>query len=301
VFGVSRGAFSYGNASAGSLTLPKVANNSAFQSSGQLCIGLSGGLCHLIQIDEQKNPAMSSIGPASAGQFSTTRWSIVLLAGRELSPESEAALEKLCRAYWQPVCSFARRKGWNDEDAKDLTQQFFASLLERKDFCGLDPRKGKFRTFLLSAFTHFLANEYDRATAQKRGGGRMMLSLDQFPPDELGKVCPATDVAPDVVYDVRWAQAILQAALRQLKEEMSKAGKQRQFDELKQFLTANAAGGEYAQVAQSLGVEASSTPVLVHRLRQRYRELVRAEVAQTVTSPLELEEEMRHLFAVLNQ
>jgi RNA polymerase sigma-70 factor (ECF subfamily) len=218
-----------------------------------------------------------------------------------MSPESEAALEKLCRSYWQPVCSFARRKGWNEEDAKDLTQQFFASLLARKDLSGLDPRKGKFRTFLLSAFTHFLANEYDRATAQKRGGGRAILSLDQYPPDELGRISPATDVAPDTVYDVRWAQTILQAALRQLKEEMSKANKVSQFDELKQFLTANAAAGEYALAARRLEVEASSAPVLVHRLRQRYRELVRDEVAQTVSSPLELEEEMRYLFAVLNQ
>jgi len=244
---------------------------------------------------------MSSVGPEFAGQFSTTRWSVVLMAGRAMSPESEAALEKLCRAYWQPVCSFARRKGWNEEDAKDLTQQFFASLLERRDFSGLDPRKGKFRTFLLSAFTHFLANEYDRATALKRGGGHTILSLDQIAPDELGSASPASDVAPDTIYDTRWAQTILQAALRQLRQEMSAANKQRQFEELKHFLTANAAPGEYALIAQKLGVEASAAPVMVHRLRQRYRELVRAEVAQTVSSPLELEEEMRYLFAVLNQ
>ena len=223
------------------------------------------------------------------------------MAGRTLSPESEAALEKLCRAYWQPVCSFARRRGWNEEDAKDLTQQFFASLLQRKDFSGLDPRKGKFRTFLLSAFTHFLANEYDRANAMKRGGGQTILSLDQFAPDELGTACPASDVAPDTIYDMRWAQTILQAALRQLKKEMSEANKQGHLDELIHFLTANAAPGEYALIAQRLGVEASAAPVMVHRLRQRYRELVRAEVAQTVSSPLELEEEMRYLFAVLNQ
>jgi DNA-directed RNA polymerase specialized sigma24 family protein len=244
---------------------------------------------------------MSSVGPASAGQFSTTRWSVVLAAGRTMSPESEAALEKLCRAYWLPVCSFARRKGWNEEDAKDLTQQFFADLLARKDFSGLDPRKGKFRTFLLTAFTHFLANEYDRATAQKRGGGQTVISLDQIPPEALGGAAPATEVPPDTLYDLRWAQTILQAALRQLKEEMSKAEKQSQFDGLKQFLTANAAAGEYTLVAQRLGMEATSVPVLVHRLRQRYRELVRGEVAQTVSSPLELEEEMRYLFAVLNQ
>ena len=146
-----------------------------------------------------------------------------------------------------------------------------------------------------------MANEFDRASAQKRGGGRAIISLDQFPPDELGPACPATDIAPDTIYDLRWAQTILQAALRQLKEEMSKADKLRQFDELKQFLTGNATAGDYDLVAQRLGVEAASAPVLVHRLRQRFRELVRAEVAQTVSSPLELEEEMRYLFAVLNQ
>lgn len=244
---------------------------------------------------------MSSVSPESASQFSTTRWSVVLTAGRALSPESEAALEKLCRAYWQPVCAFARRKGWNEEDAKDMTQQFFASLLERRDFTGLDPRKGKFRTFLLTSFTHFLANEYDRANAQKRGGGRTILSLDQFPTDVLGTVSPANDVPPDALYDMRWVQTILHAAWRKLKEEMSPPDKQVQFHELKKFLTANAAVGEYALAAQKLGVDAASVPVFVHRLRQRYRELVREEVAQTVTGPLELEEEMRYLFSVLNQ
>jgi RNA polymerase sigma-70 factor (ECF subfamily) len=236
-----------------------------------------------------------------AGQFSTTRWSVVLLAGREASPESAAALEKLCRAYWYPICVFARRRGWSEEDAKDLTQQFFARLLERNDFQGLDPRQGKFRTFLLAAFTHFLANEYDRVNALKRGGGRIIISLDQFSADELGGISSADEVSPGTLYDLGWAQAILKAALRQLKEGMVKADKQNQFDELKPFLTANAEAGEYAVAAERLGVDVSSVPVLVHRLRQRYRELVRQEVAQTVSSPLELEEEMRHLFAVLNQ
>jgi RNA polymerase sigma-70 factor (ECF subfamily) len=244
---------------------------------------------------------MISDGPKPAGQFATTRWSVVMLAGQEISPESQAALEKLCRAYWEPVCAFARHRGWKEEDAEDLTQQFFASLLERKDFTGLDPRKGKFRTFLLSAFTHFLANEYDRATAQKRGGGRMMVSLDQYGADELRGVSSAEGCSPCAVYDVRWAQTILQSALRQLKEATAKAGKEGQFAELKQFLTMQGAAGDYAPVAKRLGVEVSSVPVLVHRLRQEYRERVRAEVAETVSSPLELEEEMRYLFEVLNR
>lgn len=235
-----------------------------------------------------------------AGQFSTTRWSVVLLAGQELSTESAVALEKLCRAYWQPICSFARRKGWNEEDAKDLTQEFFAHLLARKDFAGLDPRKGKFRTFLLAAFTHFLANAHDRANALKRGGGKIV-SLDEIAADEIAGISSAGELAPETLYDLRWAKTILQTALQRLKEEMLQANKEAQFHELKPFLTASAEGVEYTMAAGKLGVEVSSVPVLVHRLRQRYRELVRQEVAQTVCSPTELEEEMRHLFAVLNR
>ena len=229
----------------------------------------------------------------SAGQFATTRWSVVLLAGQEVSPQSAAALEKLCHVYWQPIYLFARRRGWPEEDAKDLTQQFFARLLERNDFTGLDPKKGKFRTFLLAAFTHFLSNEYDRANALKRGGGKT-ISLHEVP---TGDICHEAELSPATIYDLGWAKTILQTALHELKAEMSAAGKSAQFTELKSFLTSNAAAGDYALVAPRLGVEASSVPVLVHRLRQRYRELVRAEVSQTVTSPTELEEEMRHLFA----
>ena len=237
----------------------------------------------------------------NGGQFSTTRWSVVLLAGRSMSPESAAALEKLCRAYWPPIYCFARRKGWNDADAQDLTQQFFAHLLARNDFGGVDPRKGKFRTFLLAAFSHFLANEYDRLRAQKRGGGVAILSLDALPLEEAGELEPASNVSPGTQYDRRWAKTILEAALRRLAEEMLLNGKPGGFEALKPFLTANAVPGDYAAVAVRLEVAEASVPVLVHRLRQRYRELVRAEVAQTVTSPAELEEEMRHLFAVLNQ
>jgi RNA polymerase sigma-70 factor (ECF subfamily) len=236
-----------------------------------------------------------------AGQFCTTRWSVVLLAGQEGSPESAAALEKLCRAYWQPICAFARRKGSSEEDAKDLTQQFFALLLERKDFGGLDPRKGKFRTFLLAAFAHFLANEHDRANALKRGGGQKTFSLDQFPSEELDAISPAEECSPGTVYDLRWAKAILKTALQRLKEEMYRADNPGEFDELKQFLTTDAASANYAVTAERLGIQVSSVPVLVHRLRQRYRELVREEVAQTVSSPTELEEEMRHLFVLLNR
>ena len=240
---------------------------------------------------------MENENPANGRQFSTTRWSLVLLAGQKLSTESAAALEKLCHAYWSPVCNFARRRGWREEDAKDLTQQFFAGLLERNDFHGLDPKRGKFRTFLLVAFTHFLANEYDRINALKRGGGKV-ISLEEAGLDEIP---PASQLSPAAQYDAQWAGTILQIALHRLKNEMAQSGRPEQFDELKQFLTANGGADEYAAVAAKLGVKPSSVPVLVHRLRQQYRELVRDEVAQTVTSPIELGEEMHHLFAVLNQ
>jgi RNA polymerase sigma-70 factor (ECF subfamily) len=235
------------------------------------------------------------------GQFNTTHWSVVLLAGQGQSAQSAAALESLCRAYWKPIYVFARRRLYSEADAKDLTQHFFHNLLERKDFSGLDPRKGKFRTFLLTAFTHFLANEHDRATAKKRGGGKIIVSLDELSREEMALNDPATEPAAAKLFDRQWAGSVVKQALTSLKQELADAGKESQFAVLKEFLAAEAAPGDYAIAAHQLGVGDSSVPVLVHRLRQRYRQLVRAQVAQTVTSPAELDEEMRHLFEVLNQ
>jgi DNA-directed RNA polymerase specialized sigma24 family protein len=239
--------------------------------------------------------------PQPAGRFQTTHWSVVLLAAQEQSAGRAAALEKLCHAYWYPIYVFARRKGCGEEDAKDLTQQFFSRLLQRNDFAGVDPQKGKFRTFLLTSFTHFLSNEYDRANALKRGGGNAIFSLDELLSDQLNKFEPAGDCSPANLFDQRWALAVLERALNQLNTEMSAAGKSGQFELLKTFLTADSPEGRQEGLAQKLGVADSSVAVMVHRLRQRYRELVRAEVAHTVSSPTELEEEMRHLFQMLNQ
>jgi DNA-directed RNA polymerase specialized sigma24 family protein len=247
------------------------------------------------------NPEADNQAGGGNGQFNTTHWSVVLLAGQQPSAQSAAALESLCRAYWQPVYVFARRKGCKEEDAKDLTQHFFYNLLERNDFSGLDPRKGKFRTFLLTAFTHFLANEYDRANAHKRGGGKIIVSLDELPNEESGLMDLAAEPSAVKMFDLRWARSVVKQALESLKQEMGVSGKQGQFDALKIFLTVEAAEGDYAKAAQQLGVADASVAVLVHRMRQRYRQLVRAQVAQTITSPAELEEEMRHLFEVLNQ
>ncbi len=235
------------------------------------------------------------------GQFHTTHWSVVLRAGQKESSQSAAALESLCRGYWQPIFYFARRRGHSEADAKDLTQHFFYKLLERGDFSGLDPRKGKFRTFLLTAFTHFLANEHDRASAQKRGGGKCIVSLDELSPDEISLRDSNAELPAAKLFDRQWAGLVVKAALEALKRELMVAGKTTQFEVLKVFLAAEATSVEYAAVAQKLGLAAASVPVLVHRLRQRFRQLVRAQVAQTVTSPVELDEELRHLFEVLNQ
>lgn len=248
-----------------------------------------------------QGPESNTDAPQPAGRFQTTHWSVVLLAGQEQSSGRAAALEKLCRAYWHPIYAFARRKGCGEEDAKDLTQQFFSRLLERNDFAGVDPQKGKFRTFLLTSFTHFLSNEYDRANALKRGGGKTIFSLDELLSDPLNKFEPAGDCSPANQFDQRWATTVLERALNQLKAEMSAAGKAGQFELLKTSLTADAGEGGHEGLAQKLGVAGASVAVMVHRLRQRYRELVRAEVAQTVSSPTELEEEMRHLFQMINQ
>lgn len=239
---------------------------------------------------------------AGIGQrlFATTHWSVVLQSGEAHPDRSTAALEQLCRTYWFPLFAFLRRKGYPEEDAKDLTQQFFARLLERKDFQTADARKGKFRTFLLASLTHFLSNERDRAQAAKRGGGKTILSWDSMPPEQFHRYEPATHLAPDKLFDQRWAMRLLEEAVLRLQLEMSEAGKASIFEQLKMLLTAEPRDGEYATVAERLGCTPQSIAVMVHRMRQRYRELVRSEVANTVSSPTEVEEEMRHLSAALN-
>jgi RNA polymerase sigma-70 factor (ECF subfamily) len=235
-----------------------------------------------------------------AGRFNTTHWSVVLQAGQRPSPESAAALEHLCRTYWLPLYLFILRQGHQIEDAKDLTQEFFARLLERNDFDGLDPRKGKFRTFLLAALTHFLANERDRARAAKRGGGQRTLSLDELAAGQRFEIEAVSGLSADKLFDQRWALLVLERALDSLHQETLASGKLEQFELLKKYMTEEPRDGEYAAAAQRLGMTGTSVAVTVHRFRQRYRELVRAEVAQTVCTPLEVEEDLRYLFEALS-
>ena len=237
---------------------------------------------------------------ATGRRFDTTHWSVITLAGDARSPQSAAALEKLCRTYWPPLYAFIRRQGHTEEDAQDLTQEFFARLLERNEFESVDPRKGKFRTFLLAALTHFLSNQRDRDRAAKRGGGQKIISLDEIKSEQLRHLEPASDLSPDKLFDARWAMTVLEQALTELRCELSANGKSAHFDELKGFLTADPGNRDYSVAATRLGATPQSVAVTVYRLRQRYRELVRAEVAHTVCSPLEVDEEMRHLLEALS-
>jgi DNA-directed RNA polymerase specialized sigma24 family protein len=236
----------------------------------------------------------------TGGVFATTHWSVVLQAGDAASSQNLGALEKLCRTYWFPLYAFLRRKGHAEADAKDLTQAFFELLLERKDFQTVNRSKGRFRTFLLAALTHFLANERDRAQAAKRGGGRTIISLDTITTEQWQQLEPASTLSPDKLFDQRWAMTLLEVAATRLREEAVAAGRALQFEQLKTFLTNEPTAGEYAAAAERLGCNSQVVAVAVHRLRQRYRELVRTEVAHTVSSPLEVAEEMRHLYAALN-
>lgn len=246
-----------------------------------------------------KNPESLETASIGGGQFNTTHWSVVLLAGESRSAQSREALETLCRTYWSPLYAFTRRQGHSEEDARDLTQKFLAFLLERDDIAAIDPHKGKFRTFLLTALTHFLSNERDYARAAKRGGGRQLIPLEELE-SERGFVAAPPQLSPDRVFDQRWAMTIVERALEHLRTEQVQAGKGEQFEQFRNYLTQDPDEGEYAAVATRLGITSQSLAVRVHRMRQRFRELVRAEVAQTVASPLELEQEMRHLFEALS-
>lgn len=236
--------------------------------------------------------------PPLGGEFASTHWSVVRLAGQKESPQSAAALETLCRAYWYPLYAYVRRRGHDEHTAKDLTQEFIARLCARNDLARLDREHGKFRAFLRASMNHFLANEWRDRNALKRGGGQTVLSLD-IAAEGWYLQEPATNETPEKLYDRRWAVTLLELAATRLGDEFFTDGKAEQFEVLKAFLSEGATAGGYDQAAARLGWTTGAVATAVHRLRQRYREVVRHEIAQTVTTPLELEEEMHHLLAVL--
>jgi RNA polymerase sigma factor (sigma-70 family) len=232
---------------------------------------------------------------ASRAQFTTTHWSIVLSA-RELSSDSgQKALQKLCASYWPAIYSFLRRKAYSPEDAKDIAQDFFAMLLRRETFGIADPQRGRFRTFLLECLRRFLVDETRRSHSQKRGGGQHPISLDEL--TEENYLEPISLETPaDELYDARWRRVLLQQALQRLEQEFASAGKERHFQLLKDFLTAPASPGSYDPASAALGTSSKTVAVTIYRMRQRFREIVREELAQTVASQAEFDLEARALF-----
>jgi len=208
-------------------------------------------------------------------------------------------MEQLCQTYWYPLYAYVRRRGHAGEDAQDLTQEFFTRLLEKNWLAEIEPEGGRFRAFLLTALNRFLANEYDRSRAAKRGGGRQIISLDQERAEERYLNEPTTAETPERIFERRWALAVLDQALSKLRDEACATGKSRPFALLNSFLSREADPGEYASVAGQLGVTAGAVGVAVHRLRQRYRELVRETIGNTLADATHIDEEMRHLFAAL--
>jgi RNA polymerase sigma-70 factor (ECF subfamily) len=238
---------------------------------------------------------------ADRAVFATTHWSVVVEAGQEDSPRASEAISHLCETYWYPLYAYVRRQGHPPHDAQDLTQEFFARLLARNYLGTVGREKGKFRSFLLAALNHFMADERDRAMAAKRGGGKALISLDEHDAETRYQADMASPLSPDKIFEKRWATTLLEQAFAKLRAESVAAEKGQKFDRLSVFLQDGTDPGDYTEVGRELGMAANSVAAAVHRLRQRYRELVRAEIANTVASPEEIQEEMRHLFAAFSQ
>ena len=236
----------------------------------------------------------------SGGLFATTSWSVVLAAGHASRSDAQAALARLCETYWYPLYTYVRRRGHPPEEAQDLTQEFFARLLEKHYLLAADRERGRFRSFLLASLNHFLANEWRRQTAQKRGGGRVAISLDLPSGERRYSQEPSHDLTPEQAYERRWALTLLERALSRLREEYAAGGKASLCERLTAFLAGDK-GAPYQQIANDLGMTEGAVKTAAHRLRQRCRELLRAEVAQTVAAAEDVDEELRHLLSVIGQ
>ena len=234
-----------------------------------------------------------------SGAFSTTHWSIVQGAGQVDPAGPAVALERLCRIYWYPVYAFIRRRGSSQHDAEDSTQGFFAHLLEKESFKKLDRQKGKFRSFILAALTNFLNNEWDKQQTLKRGGKIQIISLDETRAEELYTHEPVDALTPEKLFERRWAFAVVERVWARLKQEYATADKLKLFETLEHGLTREVTQDVCAGWAAALAMNEGAVKVALHRLRRRYGELLREEIGQTVTPPEELNDEIRHLCAVM--
>jgi RNA polymerase sigma-70 factor (ECF subfamily) len=246
------------------------------------------------------NDPASDDRPA-ASQFQTTHWSAVLAAGDTAGPGAREALESLCRTYWSPLYGFIRRLGHAPADAQDLTQGFFAHLLQTRLVSKADPLAGRFRSFLLASLKHFLAHEHERASAFKRGGGSPVVSIDQFEPEERWVVEPADTASPESLFDRRWATRQVENALERLRSDYATSDRGPLFDLLKDYVWGDKNSLTLGEIAARLDLTEEAVKKSVQRLRQRFRDCLRAEIAQTVATPDQIDDELRHLRAALGQ
>ncbi len=247
--------------------------------------------------------SLTAIEPATLGQhggaaFTTTHWSVVLEAQGE-SPAAQEALEKLCRTYWRPIFAFLRRQGRPPEEAEDITQGFFAQLLERRSLDAVRKEKGRLRSYLLGALKYFVTDEQRRAMAIKRGKGQRLIPLEELRGENRVEVEPADPVTAEMIYERRWALTLLERVLSRLKDEYRAAGNATLFDALKQLLPDEPGSPSQAEIAARLGMTENAVRQAFYRFRQRYQTLLREEIANTVATPGDIEDELRHLITVL--
>jgi RNA polymerase sigma factor (sigma-70 family) len=230
--------------------------------------------------------------------FRTTHWSVVLAAAERGSPGADEALARLCQAYWYPLYAFIRRRGHGPEEAEDLTQEFFARLVDKNYLMGITVEGGKFRSYMLTVLKHFLTNEWERAQTQKRGGGKNAFSMDDETAEERYKFEPVDHMTPENIFERRWALTLLDQVMARLRDEYATGGKAELFDRLRPCLSGAERLIPYAELGATVGLSESAVKVAVHRLRKRYGELLRVEIGDTVSGPEEIEEEIRHLIEV---
>ncbi len=240
----------------------------------------------------------AGVGKQGAAVFATTHWTVVLEAQGE-SPAAQEALEKLCRTYWQPIFAFLRRQGVGPDEAEDITQGFFAELLERRSLDAVRKEKGRLRSFLLGGLKYFLANEGRRAMAIKRGKGQRLIPLDELCADDRIEFEPADPMTPEMIYERRWALTVLDRVLSRLKDEYRTGGNDTLFDSLKEVLPDEPGSPSQADIAARLGMTENAVRQAFYRFRQRYQAILREEIAHTVATPGDIEDELRHLITVL--
>ncbi|HEY5909912.1 MAG TPA: sigma-70 family RNA polymerase sigma factor [Verrucomicrobiae bacterium] len=245
-------------------------------------------------------PDLSRAWGAGRAQFTTTHWTVILAAGEKETPYSVAALEALCRTYWQPLYGYIRQRGYSPPDAQDLTQAYFARVLERDFLRGVDRSKGKFRSFLLATLDHFLANEWRNGHTQKRGGRFSFVSLEDTLAEQQYCEMAAAGLSPEQLFERQWATTLLERVLGRLHDEFVASGRETLFEEIKIFLTGEKQTVSYATLAAGLGTTVAGLKMAVSRMRHRYGELVREEIAATVASPEEIDGELQAMFSALS-